>query len=286
MDTGPGLVGLTAAGSGRGSANPKGPQNLTCIRGQSPLTLRISLSSDGPSRRERDRHTATPNGLALWGKERNEHVTPRAAHVGHGSRWVAPNPGLLSPCLGWGDLQTSTVTQGRLGGKGRGGRRQVLSLTCLKLNYMSRQVHFPCKQLKYTQNTILHLKTQCSHFSAEGHSGHFPFAAVTNLGQAAPTPLTLSGSRWHRGVGTAVGSLRLPSWRLGRGPSLQHSCPQTRPASGSSPGARRMPRHLFLIPGFPLKRPLPLTLPWRASSHPQVVLKLPLKTITPATPRG
>lgn len=281
------MVSLTAAGSGRGSANPKGPQNLTCIRGQSPLTLRISLSSDGPSRRERDRHTATRNGLALWGKERNEHVTPRAAHVGHGSRWVAPNPGLLSPCLGWGDLQTSTVTQGRLGGKGRGGRPQVLSLTRLKLNYMSRQVHFPCKQLKYTQNTILHLKTQCSHFSAEGHSGHFPFAAVTNLGRGTPTPLTLSGRRWHQGCGHwlwAFSASHRGDW--GEAHLCSTAAPRLTQPQGPAPGARRMPRHLFLIPGFPLKRPLPFTLPWRALSHPQVVPKLPLKTLIPATPRG
>ena len=47
-----------------------------------------------------------------------------------------------------------------------------------------------------------------------------------------------------------------------------------------APGGCRDP--LFLTPGFPLKRHLPLTLLWSAPSHPQVVSKLPLKTVTSA----
>lgn len=66
------LANLIAGDSGCGPANPKGPQNLTCTRGQSSLPLRIILSSDGPSRRERDRRTAAPGQGPLWGRERRE----------------------------------------------------------------------------------------------------------------------------------------------------------------------------------------------------------------------
>ena len=63
----PGLASLIAVDSGCGSGNPKGPQNLTCTRGQSPLPLRIILSSDRPSRRERQ-----PLARPVSGAERRE----------------------------------------------------------------------------------------------------------------------------------------------------------------------------------------------------------------------
>lgn len=236
------MVSLTAAGSGHGSANPSGPQNLTCIRGQSPLTSRISLSSDGPSRRERDRHTATPNGLALWSKERDEHVTPRAAHVGHGSRWVAPNPGLLSPCLGWGDLQTSAVTQGRLGGKGCGGRRQVLSLTRLKLNYMSRRVHFPCKQLKYRILFCI-LKHNAAISQLKGIQDISHLRLLQTWGGERPLPSHSQGDAGTGGVGTGCGLSPPPIVATGERPisaaQLPPDSPSLRvqpPAPGGCPG--------------------------------------------------
>lgn len=96
-----------AHSSGHGSANP---------RGQSPLPLRISLSSNGPSRRERDRHTAAPAGL-LSGAGREMTVRRPPGRPTRDMFWMGRRQAraLLLLCPGWDHPPTSSDTRRREG---------------------------------------------------------------------------------------------------------------------------------------------------------------------------